>query len=178
MAVRLAEADFRTFTRPLIGMELTHIWRGYGSAIFLNFGDLHHEVWNNGRISNNPNGEMSVAVTEGWHVEGQRRIWCGSWSDEAGWDRIFQKLVGAMVKDVSTFCRLPEIDLELSCGVHVVSFMTATSDPDWSIHDERDARHDWIQVKAGRLWIGTSMLEQKRVRAQDVCILQIRAREE
>jgi len=133
----LVEPDFHSFTRPLVGMKLTHIWRGYGSAIFLNFGELHHSIWKNGRVSNNPVGEMSVSITWSWRIEGKRRIWCGSWSEESQWQRFFDKMIGATVADVTTYGRLPEIELHLSCGARVLSFMTANGDPEWAIHDRR-----------------------------------------
>ena len=171
MGGRLDEADFRAFTRPLVGMGLTHWWRGYGSAIFLNFGELHHSVWKNGRLSRNPIGKMSLGIEWSWRVEGPKRIWCGSWSEDSSWAKVFDKMIGATVKEVTTFGRLPEIDLELSCGVHVLSFMTERSDPEWSIFDERSEPRKWVQVKAGRLQVEESSIQLHRVMARDVCIL-------
>jgi hypothetical protein len=167
----LAEPDFNEFTRPLVGMRLTHIWRGYGSAIFLNFGELHHRLWKTGRLSWNPCGEMSISLTWSWRIEGRRRIWLGSWSDEEKWQKFFDKMVGATVKEVKTFARLAEIDVELSCGLHVVSFMTAEGDPEWAIHDGRGAQGQSISIIAGRLRIQTDRTNLKRVKASDVCIL-------
>jgi hypothetical protein len=46
---------FANFTRPLIGMEVSHAWMGYGSAIFTDFGELHPR-------------EKYVKVLEGTHV--------------------------------------------------------------------------------------------------------------
>lgn len=166
----MAEVDFEEFTRPLIGMELTHIWRGYGSAMFFNFGELHHKTWKNGRISNNPRGQMSLDVTWSWRVEGRRRILWGSWSEDYRWERLFQKLIGARVAGVSLVGRLPEIDLELSCGVHVVSFMTATSDPEWALFDNSELQARWLHVRAGRLCEGSSPADV-RVKVSDVCIM-------
>lgn len=34
------EISFKAFSLPLIGLPVTHVWRGYVSAIFLEFGDL------------------------------------------------------------------------------------------------------------------------------------------
>jgi len=86
-----------------------------------------------------------------WRIEGKRRIWCGSWSDETRWSRAFVRMQGARVESVSLFGRLPEISLGLSNGLHVLSMMTAEGDPEWALikHDGEAATS--IQVRAGRL---------------------------
>jgi hypothetical protein len=162
---------FELFAKPLIGMELAHIWRGYGSAIFLNFGQLHHRVFKTGRLSNNPVGEMSISLTWSWRVEGKRRIWFGSWSDEERWPIFLNRMIGAKVRAVQLFGRLPEIDLELDCGVHVVSFMTANGDPEWAIHDDRSNPGYYLSVAAGRLKTQSALASEIRVRAADICML-------
>jgi hypothetical protein len=145
-------------------MELTHIWRGMGSAIFLEFGDLHNRVWKNGRVSSNSSGEMGVSLTWSWRLEGRRRIWCGSWSEDSDWPRFFRKIIGSRLLGISTFGRLPELDLHLSCGLHVLSFMTADGEPEWGIHDNREGKERWLGVKYGRLHCEREMLSFPKVR--------------
>jgi hypothetical protein len=60
-----------------------------------------------------------------WRVEGKRRIWCGTFSDGERWPRAFSRLEGANVASVTLYGRLPEIDLGLSNGLHLLSMMTA-----------------------------------------------------
>lgn|GEM_PF-2327405 len=160
----MSDADFNEFTRPLIGMKLTHVWRGMGSAIFLEFGELRHKVWKNGRVSRNPIGEMGIGLTWSWRIEGRRRIWCGSWSEENNWPRFFQKIIGKSVVGISTFGRLPELDLHLSSGLHVLSFMTADGEPEWGVHDNRDGRERSFGVKYGRLHLSEESLKFPKVK--------------
>jgi hypothetical protein len=55
------------------------------------------------------------------------------------------------VAGASLFGRLPEIDIALSSGLHVVSLMTAQGDPAWTLFDRRDGEDRWIGVRCGRL---------------------------
>ena len=56
-----------------------------------------------------------------WRVEGRRSILWGSWTDEARWPRGLACLAKGTVVRATTFGRLPEIDLALSTGLHLVS---------------------------------------------------------
>jgi hypothetical protein len=87
-----------------------------------------------------------------WRIEGKRRIWCGSWSDGARWPRAFKRIEGARVVSVSLCGRLPEIELTLSNGLHVLSMMTAEGDPAWALtrNDEQRAH-----VCTGRVQIAS-----------------------
>ena len=71
---------FSEFTTPLLGLPVTHIWRGAGSAIFLEFGELHPTTWRDGSTGN-PKGEWAIMIEWSWRVEGRKSILCGSWSD-------------------------------------------------------------------------------------------------
>lgn len=82
-----------------------------------------------------------------WRIEGKRRIWCGSWSDEDRWARVFKKLLHTKAVAVSLFGRLPEIDPCLSKGLHVVSMMTAEGDPQWALLDRHANLTKSIGVK-------------------------------
>ncbi|HEY4010455.1 MAG TPA: hypothetical protein VGM11_09920 [Acidobacteriaceae bacterium] len=34
------DIDFAEFVKPAVGLPVSHVWRGYGSAIFLELGKL------------------------------------------------------------------------------------------------------------------------------------------
>jgi len=87
-----------------------------------------------------------------WRIEGKRRIWCGSWSDEERWKPIFNKyLLNAKVSSLFLFGRLPEIDLGISNGLHLVSFMTSEGDPEWGLTQRNNAETFSLRAMAGRL---------------------------
>jgi hypothetical protein len=139
---------FAKFTEPLIGLEASHVWMGYGSAIFVEFGELHIKVRLNGKIGHNPVGNMTLFACEGWRLEGKRRIWCGSWTDKERWPRFLKSMQGAKVASIALVGRLGEIDLCLSNGLHLVTFMTNQGDPDWSLRNREDVH---MQIVVGKL---------------------------
>ena len=139
--------------QSLIGMPLSHIWRGYGSALFFEFGKLTATQKRDGS-SGPPEGEMGLMIEWSWRIEGRRSILCGSWSDEKRWDRVFKFLVGCDVTQVALFGRLPEIDVTLSSGAHVLSFMTNKGFPAWTLFDRRNERSSWLRPHRGVLTIG------------------------
>jgi hypothetical protein len=160
--VVISTADFESFSSPIIGLPVSHIWRGFGSAIFLEFGVLTPSVRRrrDGSLGN-PSGEFTLMIEWSWRIEGKRRIWCGSWSDTQRWQRAFLRLQDARVASVSLMGRLPEIDLTLSNGLHVVSCMTAEGDPEWGIIKRNGSETTSVRVEAGRLVLTVDLTKIK-----------------
>ena len=150
---RVPFGDFEAFAAPLIGLPLTHLWRGHGSAIILEFGRLAVGGRRNG-TPGHARGEMSLMVEWSWRVEGRRSVLCGSWSDKRACDRAFALLRDRAVAQVDLFGRLPEIAVEFSGGARLMSFMTAEGDPVWTLFDRREEQARWIGVRRGSLEIG------------------------
>jgi hypothetical protein len=148
---RYAKSDFAEFAAPLIGLPVSHIWRGYGSAIFLEFGSLHEGRIRRNGSPGNPKGEWTLMIEWSWRIEGKRRIWCGSWSDEERWPRAFACLNEKTVTSLQLFGRIPEIDIGLSNGLHLLSMMTAEGDPEWGLGRKTPGGSIWFSVKCGRL---------------------------
>jgi hypothetical protein len=144
---------FETFTAPLIGMPVSHVWRGYGSALFLEFGRLHSTGDRRDGSPRNPDGEMGLMIGWSWRIERPRSILCGSWSEETRWPKAFEALIGSTVINLETFARLPEIAVGFSNGLHVASFMTAEGQPDWALFDRRTPDVCWLTVRGGRLTV-------------------------
>jgi hypothetical protein len=144
--------DFEAFVNPLIGLPVSHIWNGYGSAIFLEFGSLSPSTRRrkDGSLGN-PKGEFTLMIEWSWRIEGKRRIWGGSWSEAEEWAKLLPRLKDACVTSISLIGRLPEIAVALSNGLHLVSFMTAEGDPEWAILTRRSDETFSVSVKAGRL---------------------------
>jgi hypothetical protein len=74
-------------------------------------------------------------------------IRCGSSSDEAQWPDVFALLLGSEVRDVKTFGRLPEIEIGLSNGMHILSFMTAEGLPTWTLFDRHSPDERWLSFE-------------------------------
>src|ERR1700728_2405925 len=108
--VVISLAEFETFTRPLLGLPISHIWNGDGSAIFFEFGLLNPSFRRRHDGSHgNPTGEFTLMIEWSWRIEGKRRIWCGSWSDGARWPRVFSRLQGRTVTAIQLQGRLAEV---------------------------------------------------------------------
>src|SRR5262249_50399956 len=74
---RLTRAAFAELVTAAQGLEVSHTWQGYGSAIFLELGRLRRA-----KGENNPHGEFSIMLEWSWRVESQRRVDFGSWSSD------------------------------------------------------------------------------------------------
>jgi hypothetical protein len=129
--------SFEEFTRPLVGMTVSQVWMGYGSAIFIDFGELSPKFRADGRLANKPQGEMEIFAVEGWRIEGKRRIWCGNASERERWERLIHRMKGASVVSISLTGRLGAIDLLLSNGLRFATFASDKGDPEWSLRDRR-----------------------------------------
>lgn len=151
----MSQEDFRAFVSPLIGLPLNHIWRGHGSALFLEFGALSPVHKRDGSVGNSQ-GLWSLMIEWSWRIEDAASIRCGSWSDETLWEPTFSTLLGREVLHVRTFGRLPEIDVGLSNGMSVLSFMTAEGSPDWTLFDRRKTQARWLSVEGADFCFGGS----------------------
>jgi len=140
---------FERFSRALIGLPVSHVWRGYGSALFLEFGQLKKsQVIRRDGTRGDPFGQTSLMIQWSWRIEGPRSILCGSWSEEEKWPSAFAKLLKAKVVGLSLLGRLNEIDVELSNGLHVVSFSTTDGQPQWALIDH--VAGESLHIRGGR----------------------------
>jgi hypothetical protein len=140
----------QTFRDALIGLPLSHFWRGYGSAIFLEFGHLTRTTRRSGEAGN-PRGEFELMIEWSWRIEDTVSILCGSWSQKHLWEPTFDLLRNKAVVELSIVGRLPEIVVALTESLYVSSFMTAEGDPRWSLFDRRGGALRTLSVQEGRL---------------------------
>ncbi|MBI3677894.1 MAG: hypothetical protein HY243_14895 [Proteobacteria bacterium] len=146
----LDDKAFDAYAAPLMGEPVSRVWRGHGSALFLEFGRLIPNFRRDGTVSGET-GRFTLMIQWSWRIEKGHSIVCGSWSDDAMWPEVFEELQAATVAGASLFGRLREIEVELSNGLHVVSFSTVEGGPQWTLFNRDQA--SWISVKAGALVI-------------------------
>jgi len=140
----------QTFRDALIDLPLSHLWRGHGSAIFLEFGRLTPQTLRTG-AAGNPSGEFGLMVEWSWRIENRTSILCGSWSGEHLWEPTFDLLRNRVVVELSVVGRLPEVVVALTEGLYVSSFMTAEGDPCWALFDRRGDTVRTLNVRGGSL---------------------------
>ena len=138
------------FREAVVGMDVSHVWRGYGSALFIEFGALTPPTGlrKHGK-PRQPTGEIELMIEWSWRIEDERSIVCGSWSDEKLWQPAFDGLIGRNVVDLTTSGRLPELSVSLAGGVYVASFMTSEGDPAWTLFDRRGPRLTTVTCRSG-----------------------------
>lgn len=143
---------FQEFTRPMIGLPLSHVWFGYGSSVFLEFGKLSHDhQQRDDGTEGYPQGEFRVMITWGWRLEGRKYILCGCWSDEEKWQPSFDTLAGTTLAGAAMFAQLPELELTFSNGMRCLSFMIDKGHPQWALFDHRDHEPQTLHVHKGRI---------------------------
>jgi hypothetical protein len=143
---------FSKSKQTLIGQPVSSVWRGHGSALFIELGQLRaSQGKRRDGTPMRPSGECTLMIEWSWRIEVGRSICCGSWSDEALWEPAFKRLVGCEVETINNFGRLPEIAIGLSGDHHVLSFMTADGDPQWALIDRREGANVSYHVRDGQL---------------------------
>ena len=150
----LPSAIFETYRSTLVSQPLSALWRGHGSAIFLEFGRLSPKVKRDGSAAN-PQGDYTVIIEWSWRIENATSILCGSWSEESLWGPTFDLLRNKVVQELSVVGRLPEIAIVLAGDLYVSSFMTAEGDPQWALFDRRGGALRTLSVSEGRLKLDT-----------------------
>jgi ATP diphosphatase len=142
---------FARLQKAATGLKVSHIWRGYGSALFLELGTLTPTTLRDGRPGQ-PQGEVGVMIEFGWRIEDATAILVGSWSEEQEWQALFDRLVGGKVVGLTAVGRIPELSVDLAGDLHVVSFNSSKGDPNWALFDRRRADDELtVHVRNGRI---------------------------
>jgi hypothetical protein len=143
--------DPKHFMKALKGKKISRVWRGYGSALFVEFGTLTPFKERDGK-EGNLDGELTLMIEWSWRFERKYSILGGSWSSEKKWPGMFKIIIGTTVIDLEFFGHLPEISVLLSNGLRIVSFMTAEGQPEWAII-ARKPDLGILCVRRGKLYI-------------------------
>lgn len=114
--------EIMNFTSPLLGKEISRVWQGHGSAIFLEVGELTENK-----------GELTIMIEWSWRVEKGNKISFGSWSEESEFPQLLETLKGLTLRNISFQTRLLEVVVELSNDIWVCSFSTVAGDPEWAL---------------------------------------------
>lgn len=144
---------YESFATSLIGLPISHVWRGYGSAIFIECGELTAVTKRDGSIGNSQ-GKVSLGIEWSWRIEDRTAIRCGSWSDEELWEPALNMLRNARIAQCELFGTLPEVAITTDGEIRLLSFSTTDGQPQWHFVDRRDGPPRWFTVRKGRLHLG------------------------
>tara|TARA_R110001592_G_scaffold362628_1_gene677401 strand:- start:5220 stop:5675 length:456 start_codon:yes stop_codon:yes gene_type:complete len=132
----------------LVGAVVSHAWRGHGSALFLELGQLEESP-----KGNNPKGEQTIMLDCSWRVEGKNSIILGSSSDIEEIDKFPGLVIGKTLGKVEFYGRLPEINIKFNNSLWLLTFMTDEGSPEWSIKLKSG---EWLGVSDGEFQIEKS----------------------
>lgn len=139
---------FNDFTRSLIGIQVSHAWRGHGSAVYIELGDLVARTKRDG-TAGQPLGEVTLGLDWSWRFEHQNSIICGSCSEDEIWLKTVGLIPGESIEAIDLCGHLPEITVSLSNGYRVLSFATDVGQPGWHFIDNRNTKTMSYGVKNG-----------------------------
>jgi len=151
-AMNTTEA-FASVAATLVGQPISYVWRGYGSALFIEIGKLFPRLRRNGSMGH-PEGEVSLGVEWSWRIEDPTAIICGSWSEDDRWESSLSLLRDARIARCELFGVLSEIALTTEAGVRFLSFSTTDGQPQWHLVDRRGGPARWFTMREGRLHLG------------------------
>lgn len=145
--------EFDAFAETLVGLRINHVWRGYGSAIFIEIGNLSPRSKRDGSPGN-PQRDVSLGVEWSWRIEDERSILCGSWSEEDRWEPALDLLREAQIARCELFGALPEVMISTETGYRFLSFSTTDGQPQWHLVDRRNGPARWFTIREAQLYLG------------------------
>lgn len=121
----------RPFVQALVGTPLAHAWQGYGSTVFLEFGDLAPGNWRKGKRGN-PIGDLTLMMDD-WWVEGPRPSSADPSGFYVNWQVICEEFMGTRVVAMELLGCIPEVCVTLDNGCRLGSVSQLNEEPDWAL---------------------------------------------
>ena len=145
-------AAFDAISKAIGGVAISHVWKGYGSALFIECGPLTLSdlVRSDGSVGN-PLGQWSIGLDCDWRVEESSRILCGSHGETTSWQSILESLVGDFVEGVETFGDPAELRVMLKSGRRLLTFALDVDGPQWTLTDNAARPPVWVNWQNGGL---------------------------
>jgi hypothetical protein len=139
--------EFNALVRPLLSMPVSLPWKGYGSAIFLELGELSMPQ----ERRRHEEGEACVTIRWDWRIESGIEVLCGSSNSGPEIETGIRLLREARVEEISVSGAVRELALSFSRGQCLKSMVMVSGEPQWSI---RLGKEKWIFSEKGRLYFG------------------------
>lgn len=147
-----ATEAFHQIARALKGARISHVWRGYGSALFIECGPLSEsQIRRKDGSTGNPKGRWSIGLECDWRAEAENRILCGSHDEEGAWTATLAGLIEDEIASVETFGDVAELRVTLRSGKRLLTFTLDHSGPEWALTDNSQEPPTWVYWREGSL---------------------------
>ncbi len=140
MQTVVSKADFLTRAYALTGLPISCAWKGYGSTVFLDLGELVYS-------ETNPKGqsEACIQIDWDWRIEGGSNIICGSSNSGPEIVNHLAMLERETVEELLLDGSPQEIIIVVSNGLRLRSMSMVTGSPQWAI---RFSDGIWLSCEA------------------------------
>ena len=139
------DVEFQILAQPLIGLNVSLPWKGYGTAIFLELGALAPEK-SRGHCYNK--GEACIGVEWDWRVEAAGKVLYGSSNSRPKMMAGIKGQQGSTIQSLAVGGEVPELVIQFSNGHYLRSMVMAAGNPEWTI---RLADGRWVYAMNGRI---------------------------
>lgn len=145
---------FNDLIKPITGMTISRPWRGIGSAIFLEIGQIRTQVF---RGREQKHGEANICIEWDWRIESDIEVICGSSNSAPEIESHLGTLLGLSINGITIHGRPSELIVSLSNGMRLRSMAMVSGDPQWTIR-LKDA--SWLSSEHGVLVVSDGTEEQ------------------
>lgn len=133
----------------LIGLSVSLPWKGYGSAIFLELGDLVQRCGGRRRIRDE--GEACIHIGWDWRCEAGNRVLFGSSNRRPAIEHGIQALRSSKITSIVINGKVPELSVDFSNGYRLISAAMLPDGSEWSV---RFGESSYLLVAKGVLRLG------------------------
>lgn len=134
--------------RPLVDMPISLPWKGHGSAIFLELGNLAPLERPRQR---HQKGEATIYIGWDWRVEKNSRVLYGSSNSKPEIVDGIDTLVDIEIVHLAIQGSVPELSIEFSNGARLMSAAMCTDTSEWNI---RLPGSGWVSCADGIVYSG------------------------
>ncbi len=147
--MKISIKEFNEFVSPLAGMKVSLTWKGYGSALFLELGELQPLEYPS---QNYCSGEACISPGFEWRIEKTKRIICGSSNSLPNIEKGIKFVQGLIVKAIQLGGKLPELIISFSDGYRLRTMSMTSGEPMWGIRCKDGKRLSFDKGSLVQTW--------------------------
>lgn len=140
--------DIQPYLDEIIGSPVSLPWKGYGSEIYLEIGQL---TQNKDSRFQHKNGEACIMVSWDWRLEQGQLILFGSSNSSPQIANGLNTLQDTLVQSIEIKGTVPELEVRFSNDLLLRSMLMFNSNPEWSI---KALCGKWLYPRNGLIFLG------------------------